>query len=279
MGTRLTLGYSPCPNDTFIFHALVKGLVPSEGLSFTETLADVETLNQWALEGRLDITKVSFGVIPHVLDRYCILRAGGALGRGCGPLIVTKGRADIPSLINKPIAIPGIHTTAYLLMRLREPGLCANTIPMPFDRIMPAVQSGEAAAGLIIHEGRFTYPGYGLTMVEDLGQWWEAETGMPIPLGAIMARRSLGAEIIGATEGAIRASLKHAFDDPATAMPYIKAHSQELSDDVIQSHIRLYVNDFSMDMGAVGEAAVRELFRRAAGAGLPVALPLELFSR
>jgi 1,4-dihydroxy-6-naphthoate synthase len=169
----LSIGYSPCPNDTFIFHALVQGLVREEGLGFKERLEDVEALNSLALAGGLDITKVSFGVVTEVLERYCLLRSGGALGRGCGPLVVAREPLDMSVLRGKRIAVPGKHTTAYLLLKLFDPALSENAVPMAFDLIMDAVRAGEVHAGLIIHEGRFTYPSYGLKEVLDLGRWWE----------------------------------------------------------------------------------------------------------
>lgn len=267
----LTLGYSPCPNDTFIFHALVKGLVGSPGLEFQERLEDVETLNYMARSGRLDVTKVSFGVITQVLEDYCLLRSGSALGRGCGPLIVAREPIEMDSLQGKRIAIPGANTTAFLLLKLFDPAFGDNVVPMSFDLIMKAVQEGEVDAGLIIHEGRFTYKGYGLTEVMDMGQWWEETTGKPIPLGGIIARRDLGRETLLNVESLIRESLTHALnclDRPDGPMDYIRQHSQEMADSVIREHIDLYVNEFSLDLGDEGELAVLELFSMAGERGL-----------
>ena len=264
----LTLGYSPCPNDTFIFHALAKGLVGGGTLGFQERLEDVEALNFMAISGRLDVTKVSFGVITQVLEDYCLLRSGGAMGRGCGPLVVARGPVEMDSLKGRRIAIPGTNTTAFLLLRLFDPALGDNVVPMTFDLIMEAVQEGEVDAGLIIHEGRFTYKGYGLTEVMDMGLWWEETTGKPIPLGGIIARRDLGMETLLQVESLIRESLTHAREHPDAPMDYIRQHSQEMADSVIREHISLYVNEFSLDLGAEGEEAVRELFKMARARGL-----------
>lgn len=250
----LSLGFSPCPNDTFVFHALVHGLVP--GPSFAPPVfADIDVLNARALAGDLDVVKVSYGVLPH-LSGYTPLSSGGALGRGCGPLVVTAGRSD---LRGATVAIPGTHTTAYLLLRLWDPGIGDVTV-LPFDRIMPAVRDGLVDAGLVIHESRFTYPSYGLRAVTDLGDWWEGETGLPIPLGAIVARSGLD---VPAIEAAIRASVEYAWAHPEASRDYVLAHSQELAPDVVDAHIALYVNEFTRDLGDEGRRAVQELLARA----------------
>jgi 1,4-dihydroxy-6-naphthoate synthase len=263
----LSLGYSPCPNDTFIFHALVHGLVAAEGLAFEPRLEDVETLNRLAAEAVLDVTKVSYGAIPHLVRDYVLLRSGGALGRGCGPLVVARREIDPAELAGMRIAIPGRSTTANLLLRLFAPD-AAPGIERVYSDIMPAVARGEVDAGLIIHESRFTYPQHGLVKVVDLGEWWERTTGLPIPLGGILARRDLGAETIRAIDDAIRRSVEHAFADPAASRPYVRAHAQEMDDAVTQQHIDLYVNQFSADVGFDGERAIRELFARARAAGV-----------
>lgn len=262
----ITLGFSPCPNDTFIFHALIHGVVEAGGLTFEPHLADVETLNEWAVEGRLDVSKVSFGALPHLHSDYVLVRSGGAVGRGCGPLIVARGDIRVENLDDATIAIPGKLTTANLLLRLLRPGARPG-IEMEYSRIMPAVASGEVEAGLIIHESRFTYPDHGLTRVVDLGEWWEETTGSPIPLGAIVARRSLG-ESVGVVERAIRDSVSHAFRFPEDSREYIRSNAQEMSPEVTQRHIDLYVNEFSRDLGDEGLRSVRELASRAAAAGL-----------
>jgi 1,4-dihydroxy-6-naphthoate synthase len=264
----LTLGYSPCPNDTFIFYALVHGKVDMQGLAFREILADVETLNRMAREAALDITKVSFHAFGHLRDSYCMLRSGGALGRGCGPLVVARDACGMRDLRGKSIAIPGELTTAFLLLQIFDPELKRNIKVMPFHRIIGAVKDGEADAGLIIHESRFTYQREGLKQVIDLGAWWEQETGLPIPLGCIIAKRDLGREIILKTDGLIRESLEYASGHSAETKAYIKSHAQELEDSVIEQHISLYVNDFSLDIGDDGVHAVEELFGRAAEQGI-----------
>lgn len=259
---RLTLGFSPCPNDTFIFHALVHGQACAEPLDFGEAvLADVETLNAWALTGRLDVTKLSFHALGHVLDQYVLLMAGSALGRGCGPLLVARENLPATALPCLTIAIPGKYTTAALLLRMYSP-VALTTKVMRFDEIMPAIAAGTVDAGVIIHESRFTFREHGLVMLQDLGAWWEQETGFPIPLGGIVAKRSLGKEKIQAIDRCIRASVSSAFASPEAGMPYIRRHAQELDDKVIKDHIGLYVNPFSVDLGEEGVAAVREFLGR-----------------
>lgn len=260
--TPLSLGFSPCPNDTFIFHALVHGHVGVPGISFQPRLEDVETLNRLAVEGALDVTKVSYGVLPRLLDEYVLLRSGGALGRGCGPLIVAREPMDAASLRTARVAIPGRMTTANLLLRLFDPAIPPGE-EMVYSEIMPAVADGRIDAGLIIHESRFTYADHGLSMVLDLGEWWERTTGAPIPLGAIVARRSLGADTVREVEQAIRSSVLHAFHHPGRSAAYIAEHAQEMEPEVIRRHIELYVNEFSVDLGEAGEEAVRQLLTRA----------------
>ncbi|RJQ44218.1 MAG: 1,4-dihydroxy-6-naphthoate synthase [Nitrospiraceae bacterium] len=281
----LSLGYSPCPNDTFIFYALTQGVIDTGDLKFKEILLDVETLNQKALNTELDITKISYHAFGRLRDNYVLLRAGSALGRGCGPLVVAKHNYTMSDLQDKKIAIPGKLTTAFLLLQLYDPAFRAGLkpsptlapgplppasvfIPMPFDRIMDAVANEDVDAGLIIHESRFTYPSYGLKQVIDLGEWWEKETGLPVPLGGILARKSLGNDLIKQIDAYIRSSVQYAFSHRAEPMEYIKKHSQELSDNVIEQHINLYVNNYSIDIGAEGEKAVREFLSRAEDAGI-----------
>lgn len=264
----LSLGFSPCPNDTFIFHALVSGLIPVDGFSLLPpVLADVESLNQWAIAGILDVTKLSFHALGHVLDEYTLLSTGAALGRGCGPLLISRNEIDPADLAHHSIAIPGNFTTAAMLLRMCYPQ-CRLITTMRFDQIMPALAAGEIDAGVIIHESRFTYPSYGLRLITDLGSWWEKTTGHPIPLGGIAARRSLGNKVISAVEDAIRDSLRSAFAAPEQASAYIREHAQELDSQVTSSHIGLYVNDFSLDLGQEGMAAIQEFLIRGAEAGL-----------
>jgi len=265
--TTLSLGYSPCPNDTYIFHALIHGQIPCGELTFTERLEDVETLNQLALQGALDLTKISFHAFGHLRDRYVLLRSGAALGRGCGPLIVADGAITLEQLRGKAIAIPGQLTTANLLLQLYLGGTDKLLI-LPFDQIMDAVRQGQAAAGVIIHESRFTYQQYGLKQLVDLGQWWEEETGHPIPLGGILAKRNLGEERIRQVDQALRRSIEYAHSHPQQATSYIREHAQELDDTVIRRHIDLYVNDYSLDLSKDGLAAIACLLARAEQIGI-----------
>lgn len=264
----LSLGYSPCPNDTFIFFPLVHGKVETNGLTFREILEDVETLNQMARESRLDITKASFHAFGHFRDDYCLLRSGGALGKGCGPLVVAREEMDMPALRGKTIAVPGAFTTAFLLLQIFDPALREKIKIMAFNEIIDAVKYGKVDAGLIIHESRFTFQRAGLKKVIDLGDWWEKETGHPIPLGGIFARRGLGLELITKVDGCLRRSIEYAFAHREESVSYIKRHAQELEDEVINQHINLYVNHYSLDIGESGERAVEELFRRAEGQGI-----------
>jgi len=268
----LDLAYSPCPNDTFIFAAWTRGLI-ADAPPVRVVLDDVEALNEAARAGRYALTKVSYGAIPYLLDRYRILRAGGALGRGCGPLVVAKPdalgrtRALEDFMPHARVAIPGAMTTAFLLLRLalQRP---IDAVPMRFDRIVDAVARGEVDAGLIIHESRFTYGEAGLACVRDLGAWWETETGHPIPLGAILARRDMDDVRAAAIDETIRASLTFAYANGEAVAPYVREHAFEMRDDVMRAHIALYVNDFSFDVGNEGIAAVDRLFELAAAARL-----------
>jgi 1,4-dihydroxy-6-naphthoate synthase len=263
----LSLGFSPCPNDTFIFAALVNNWCPArEPLFGRPLLEDVETLNRWAFEGRLAVTKLSFHALGHVLDDYCALAVGGALGRGCGPLLVATGSRTLEGLGGCRVAIPGAYTTAALLFSLYFPAT-VETVEMRFDRILPAVAAGEVEAGVIIHESRFTYRDYGLTCLQDLGQWWEELTGLPIPLGCIAARRSLGAPTLAGIERRIRESLLFARQYPYRCRDYIRRHAQETREEVIDGHIKLYVNDFSLDLGVSGRSAVETFFQRGRSCG------------
>ena len=269
----LSIGFSPCPNDTFIFYALMHGRVAAEGLQFEpEILADVETLNEWAMNRRLDVTKISFHALGHVLDDYVLLQAGAALGRGCGPLLVAGEKFEPAELPAKTVAIPGRFTTAALLLQLYAPQ-SPRLVSMRFDQIMPSIAAGRVDAGVIIHESRFTYPQHGLVLLQDLGAWWEETSGLPIPLGGIAAKRALGEEVLKAVEQGIRESVRWAFAHPAGCSSYIREHAQELDPDVISNHIDLYVNSFSEDLGREGRAAVEEFLHRGRAAGiLPGAL-------
>lgn len=267
MTQTLSIGYSPCPNDTFIFYALIHGKVRVPNIEFREHLEDVETLNRMAVNDRLDITKISYHAYGHLRDRYALLRSGGALGRGCGPLIVAKPGTTLVDLKKGVIAIPGKLTTAHLLLRLYDPSL-TNIAIMTFDRIMDAVSQGEAKAGLIIHESRFTYPFYKLEKLLDLGEWWEQHSGLPIPLGGILGKRALGRDILLKVEEGIRESLLYARAHPGEVMDYCKQHSQEMDEAVLKQHIELYVNDFTLNLGREGIAAVQRLFNEAETRGI-----------
>ncbi|MCK4839763.1 MAG: 1,4-dihydroxy-6-naphthoate synthase [Desulfobulbaceae bacterium] len=268
MRTPLTLGFSPCPNDTFIFHALVHGLATELGLDLAPPiLADVETLNEWALQGMLDVTKLSFHALGHVLDDYVLLGSGSALGRGCGPLLIAKKTITRSRLPELRIAIPGRLTTAAMLLQMYEPR-CKHLVYMSFDEIMPALARGDVDAGVIIHESRFTYQKEGFVVHQDLGVWWEESSGCPIPLGGIVARRSLGRNLIGLLEKGIRESVQRAFKDQNASREYIGLHAQEMDEQVSRDHIGLYVNDFSVDLGREGRHAVEVFFNRGQQAGI-----------
>ncbi len=264
--TPLSLGYSPCPNDTFIFCAMIQGRIP-DAPRCQEVLEDIETLNTLAFQHRLNLTKISFHALGHLRDHYVLLHAGGALGRGCGPLVVAREPCTPDRLKGRKIALPGRLTTAALLLRLFDPSL-DQLVYLPFDEIMPACARGEADAGLIIHESRFTFAEYGLSQVIDLGAWWERETGHPIPLGGIIAQRSLGGAMHARLDRAIRSSIEYAYAHPAEVRPYIRQHAQEMDESVMQQHIDLYVNRYSLQYGKEGKAAIRDLYARAEEAGI-----------
>jgi len=268
MAKTINIGYSPCPNDTFIFYALIHKKIDTHGIEFHEILEDVETLNTLALSAQLDVTKVSCHAFGHLRDRYVFLRSGGAFGHGCGPLVVARQAGTLEGLKGKRIAIPGRLTTASLLLQLYDPCLNFQVIPMPFSRIMAAVSNGEADAGLIIHEGRFTFKNYGLTQILDLGQWWESETGQLIPLGGILALRTLGHRTISMIESLITDSIQYSYGHPSECLDYIKCHSQELDDSVIGQHIALYVNEHTIELGKKGRDGLVELLTRTETAGI-----------
>ena len=275
--TPLSLAYSTCPNDTFLFHALTCGMIDRRGLSYTVTLDDVESLNQKALKATYDISKLSFAAIGNLQESYGLLRSGAALGRGCGPLVVARKGQDLRRLSHGKIAVPGLQTTANLLLGLyldQKPQI----VPMVFDQIMPAVSRGECDFGVIIHEGRFTYPSYGLEQVVDLGAWWESETKLPIPLGGIAVRRDLPEATIRTVEASIEESVRFGFQNPGLSENYIKAHAQELEDHVIRQHIELYVNDFTVCLGDEGENAIGHFFDLARQKGLMKSSEKPLFA-
>jgi 1,4-dihydroxy-6-naphthoate synthase len=256
----LSFGFSPCPNDTFAFHAVVHDLIGSD-VRVRPELRDIEDLNRAARTSELELSKLSVGALANLGDRYVPLRAGAALGHGVGPLVVAREPATLAAAAAGTIAVPGLDTTAFLLLRLAAPEL-GEVVELRYDRILDAVAEGEVDAGLIIHESRFTYQDHGLVKVADLGEWWEADTGLPVPLAVIGARRDLDPELVGAAESALRRSVEHAFAHPEASRAYVRAHSQELSDEVCDRHIALYVNEFSIDLGDDGLRAVQALMSR-----------------
>jgi len=280
MNTPYSLAYSPCPNDTFIFKAIAKGLIDTRGMNFNILLEDVETLNQNAAREQYQITKLSFAALGSLLDKYALLRTGAALGKGCGPMVISLPNRQIDQQSKPIIAVPGLGTTAYHLfcfyMADRFAGMDFQVLPMPFEKIMPAVTEGRADFGVIIHEGRFIYQNLGLEMKTDLGQWWEKTTDLPIPLGCIAVHRDLPVETASSVQSLIKESIDHGFAHPQTGRDYIKTHAQEMADDVVDQHIGLYVNEFSRDIGDLGTRAVETFFDHATRAGLinPVDHPL-----
>ncbi len=254
---EMQLGLSSCPNDTFIFHALLHGLVDGPPIRWQPVIADVEALNERALAGELAVTKLSFHAFMQVRDRYALLDSGAAFGFGCGPLLVARRELAEPAKAR--IAVPGLHTTACLLLKAWNPAL-ANLLPMRFDQILPAVQSGQVEAGVIIHEGRFVYPNYQCVKLVDLGEWWERETGLPVPLGCIAARRDrITTAYHEPIETAIRASLLYARRHPEASRQFVRRLAGELDERVIAEHIRLYVNDYSLSLGEAGRRAMARL--------------------
>lgn len=254
---ELTFGFSPCPNDTFAFHALVHGLVDAP-FRVRPVLLDIEELNRRAHDGAFELTKLSVGAFAGVGGRYRLLRSGAALGHGVGPLVVAREPQPLDEAVGGRVAIPGRETTAFRLLGLAAPTL-GEVREVRYDRILAAVRDGDVDAGLIIHESRFTYQDHGLVKIVDLGDWWESHTGLPVPLAGICARADLDPALAAAAESAIRASVAYAFAHPEASRPYVRAHSQEMSDDVCDQHIRLYVNAHSLDIGDEGLAAIGRL--------------------
>lgn len=277
----MKIAYSPCPNDTFVFHAWAHGLIPGAP-KLDITYADIDITNGLAASGKgPDVLKISYAALPWVLDEYALIPCGGALGRGCGPLVLISGEQpahksaanttahDPARLSGRTIAVPSERSTAYLLFRLwaaqAVPGGVGEIVVLPFDQIMPAVRDGKVDAGLVIHEARFTYPAYGLSLMRDLGSWWEEDTGLPIPLGAIIARRSLD---LNSIERWTRQSVQYAWTHPDASRQYVMSHAQEMSPEVTDAHINLYVNQYTESLGEDGYAAVTALLGRAADEGL-----------
>ncbi len=267
---KLSLGFSPCPNDTFIFDAMIHGKIDTEGLEFEVILGDVEELNQRAFRGDLDITKLSFHAFAHLTATYCLLDAGSALGRNCGPLLIAKTPKSAEEIEAGKIAIPGKYTTANFLLNLAFPK-AQHKEEVLFSEIEGAVMHDKVDAGLIIHENRFTYQDKGLVKLMDLGEYWESTTGMPIPLGGIVANRQLEPQILETVNRVLQRSVEYAFANPKSALPYIRQHAQEMEEEVMYAHINLYVNEFSRNLGKEGKAAVQYLFDKAVQLGqIPV---------
>lgn len=261
---HLTLGFSPCPNDTFIFDALVNNKIDTKGFTFDTELEDVETLNRWALEGKLPVTKLSFAVYLKVKDQYELLNNGSALGRGCGPLLIAKKPIPLSDLPHCKIAIPGEHTTANLLFSIAFPEARQKQVIL-FSEIERAILDGKVDAGVIIHENRFTYQQKGLVKLRDLGEYWEETTGSPIPLGGIFIRKDLPDTVKQQVDTLIHESLEYAYRGYPRLSDYVKQHAQEMDEQVMRQHIDLYVNDFSLGLGEEGKAAVDTLMERALG--------------
>ncbi len=263
---KFTLGFSPCPNDTFIFDALVNKKIDTEGFDFDVQLEDVQTLNEWALQGKLDFSKISYGVYPLIKEGYHLLQSGGALGKGVGPLLIAKSKPENwqESLTDYNIAIPGENTTAHFLFIQAYPNV-VNKKFMIFHEIEEAVLSGKVDAGVIIHENRFTYQQKGLLKLIDLGEYWEQTTGYPIPLGGIVAHQRIEISVQNKVDDLIRKSVEYAFDHYPFISDYVKQHSQEMSEEVMRMHIDLYVNNFSLNLGDDGMKAVEcllNIFKR-----------------
>jgi 1,4-dihydroxy-6-naphthoate synthase len=272
---KLSIGFSPCPNDTFIFDALVNGKIDTGGIEFEPVLEDVETLNQWAMQSRLDVTKISYGVLPNILSHYVMLNSGGAMGRGVGPLLITtaeNSRLPIDQLSQLPVAIPGENTTAHLLLSHALPAFQQKRF-MLFHDIEDALLAGRVASGVIIHENRFTYQDKGLVLLNDLGKFWEESLNSPIPLGGIAMKRTFPLEMQRKVDQLIQTSLRKAAEELPVLSDYVQLHAQEMDASVQRKHIDLYVNEFSRDAGAEGKNAVQVLMQvhqRLKGGSLPI---------
>lgn len=256
----IRLGFSTCPNDTFMFDALVHRRIDTGEFQFEVTLADIFHLNQMALRQELDMVKVSYQTYGQITNHYHLLDAGSALGHNCGPLLISKDPLSVEDLVlNKlPVAIPGHNTTANLLLNFYEPGI-QDRREYLFYEVMPAIDRGEVAAGVIIHENRFTYQAQGFHLIQDLGEYWEQQTKKPIPLGAILAKSSLGVDVVKKLDAMMRESVRYAMMHPEVSMPFVRKHAQEMSDEVMKAHIQLYVNEYSVSLGQAGREAVNTL--------------------
>ncbi|MEE4112983.1 MAG: 1,4-dihydroxy-6-naphthoate synthase [Desulfobacteraceae bacterium] len=267
MAKELTFGFSPCPNDTYMFNAIAHGAVGVDGYRLKPVLHDVETLNGMAMDAVLDVTKLSFYAWLEVKDRYQMLDSGAAMGFGCGPVLIARNQLAQAEIHRCRVVLPGRWTTAHLLLRLWAPEADQRFFTT-YDRIFDVLASGQADCGVIIHEGRFTFEAAGFTPVVDLGAWWEAMTGLPVPLGGIAARRSLGNALIRQIDMAVNASIRRAMADPRATLPFIREHAQEMEDTVLRAHIRTFVNDFSLSQTDVGRRAIEKLESMARDAGV-----------
>lgn len=267
MTNKITLGFSPCPNDTFIFDALIHKKIDTKGLDVEVVLADVEELNQKALNGELDVTKISYNAYSKVSNNYILLNSGSALGKGCGPILVKKKQANIVHIDDARIAIPGINTTANFLLSIAYPN-ATNKTAFLFSDIENAILNNEVDAGLLIHENRFTYQEKGLEKIIDLGEFWETQTNSLIPLGGIAIKRNLNKKNILLFDSLLKKSVEYAFANPKSALPYIKQHAQEMEEEVMYNHINLYVNKYSIDLGKEGKKAINQMFNLAYQKGL-----------
>lgn len=256
---KLSIGFSPCPNDTFIFDALIHGKIDTEGLEFEVFMADVEELNQKAILGELDITKLSYHAFLHILEEYIMMDSGSALGNNCGPLLIKNSGSENPS-VNNLIAIPGKYTTANFLLNYAFPEFHNKKLVL-FSEIESAIKNGEVSAGLIIHENRFTYADRGFDKVKDLGEHWEQQTGMPIPLGGIAIKRNLDKSLQEKVQRLIRKSIEFAFDNPSESLAFVKQNAQEMDAEIMQKHINLYVNEYSLSLGEKGKAAIEYMYK------------------
>ena len=264
---KLTLGFSPCPNDTFIFDAMVNGAIDTQGITFDYVMEDVETLNIWAEQGKLDITKLSYNTFIHTVDQYALLHSGSALGEGVGPLLVSKEPLDLENIDTYKIAIPGFKTTANLLFTLAFPQ-AKNKTELVFSEIEAAVLNGTYDAGLIIHEGRFTYQQKGLVKLIDMGDWWEKTTHAAIPLGGIVIRRSFDKQLCATVDRILKESLAWSWKHYPELTPFVTNNAQEMEEDVMRKHINLYVNEYTTDLGEKGRNAITTLFEKAKVSGL-----------
>jgi 1,4-dihydroxy-6-naphthoate synthase len=273
---NFTLGFSPCPNDCFIFDALVHKKIDTQGIDFTVVMEDVEALNNRAFKEELDVTKLSYHAFLYLTNQYALLNSGSALGFNCGPLLVKSANAKIEDINTASIAIPGKYTTANFLLSLAFPN-AKNKKEILFSDIEDAVLSHQVDAGLLIHENRFTYEEKGLEKIIDLGEFWESLIHAPIPLGGIVVKRSLDSELQTTIDSLIKQSTEYAFANPESCMPFVKQHAQEMSEEVMKKHIALYVNQFSIDLGSIGKNAIQLLFDKASENGLIKGIASQIF--